>query len=282
MIKRKILSIALAMICLLSVAVPTSAEENLQKGSITINFKIEDVTTKEITNLQGATFEAWKVADVKPYEHTSSIEYTLVDEFAKTNIKLNEMTASQLRESAYNLSLVAEKSDGICEINSDGKGYINNVEPGMYLIQQTKAEGTSSEYTKAEPFLVSVPMYNDGDWDYDIVVEPKSSVIKNEEDVPPTGEGPGDEPKKDEPKKDEPKEEPKTEEPKKEEPKEEEPKTEEPKKEEPKKEENKGGNVQTSDIDVMDIVSYVAILLVGVGVIILVFKNKKKNKKENK
>lgn len=182
MFKKKILSFALAVACLFGMAAPVSAaNEAKTSGNVTINFKVEDVTTKKVVNLDGATFEAWRVAEAYPVKGVESIKYELVDEFKDTKIKLEGLKASESRKSAHNLAKVAKKADATTKINSDGKGYFNNVKPGMYLIQQTKAEGTSAKYTKAEPFLISVPIFENGNWNYDVTIQPKSSVIKTEE-----------------------------------------------------------------------------------------------------
>ena len=259
MFKKKILSFALAVACLFGIAAPVSAASEVKtSGNVTINFKVEDVTTKKIVNLDGATFEAWRVAEAYPVEGVESIRYELVDEFKDTKIKLDGLKASEIRESAHNLAKVAKEPDATAKINSDGKGYFNKVKPGMYLIQQTKAEGTSAGYTKAEPFLISVPIFENGNWNYDVTIQPKSSVVKTKEEKKTPGE------------------------PKKEQPKKEQPKKEQPKKEQPKKNDqngpfkpgDKGGNVKTDDPS--QILTWVGIVVLGGLAAFAIYYGKKK------
>ena len=70
-------------------------------------------------------------------------------------------------------------------IGSTGKAVFRNVTPGLYLlVQQSAAEG----YLAADPFLVSVPMMENGTYIYDVDASPKTELEKAP--VTPTPEKP--------------------------------------------------------------------------------------------
>lgn len=82
---------------------------------------------------------------------------------------------------AKNLAGYAEEHqlEGMTKkVGSDGSVIFENLQPGLYLIVQTEAAGG---YSKADPFLVSVPMMENGVYIYDVDASPKVDIEKEPE-----------------------------------------------------------------------------------------------------
>lgn len=55
-------------------------------------------------------------------------------------------------------------------VDNDGNAVFEDLELGLYLVAQTKA---SAGYKAVNPFLVSLPLAEDGQWLYDVDASPK-------------------------------------------------------------------------------------------------------------
>ena len=99
------------------------------------------------------------------------------------------------------LFTLANKLDPVAtgKTNEDGQVTFANLPDGMYLVAETKAEGEASKYELAKPFLVSLPLYTNGEWKHNVTISPKSEVkkIPNEKPVVPPSEKPKEKPKAD-------------------------------------------------------------------------------------
>lgn len=111
------------------------------------------------------------------------------------------MTAEKSNEAAEKLFTLANKLDPVAtgKTNEDGQVTFANLPDGMYLVAETKAEGEASKYELAKPFLVSLPLYTNGEWKHNVTISPKSEVkkIPNEKPVVPPSEKPKEKPKAD-------------------------------------------------------------------------------------
>lgn len=68
-------------------------------------------------------------------------------------------------------------------IDADGNVTFRGLELGLYLIVQTEA---SKGYEPINPFLVSLPMAEDGKWNYAVDASPKVGAYTPEPETPPT------------------------------------------------------------------------------------------------
>lgn len=164
-----------------------------QKGTLTIN-KYEG-TTKD-KPLADVEFTIWKVADIEQDSSPSSkvgFKYTPVDglELDADDFTSNATDAQVYTDDIY--AKVLKKLNSKIEDGTIGKGTkqitvldksnhiasakFENLNLGLYLVQETKAP--SQIVNKTANFLVSVPMTNkDGTaWNYDVVAEPKNDAV---------------------------------------------------------------------------------------------------------
>lgn len=130
----------------------------------------------------GGTMTLYQVADVE--ENDGNYFYTLTEAFSGSGEKLTELDA----ELAERLADYAEKKDpaGITKkIDSEGKVVFEKLKPGLYLLVQKEA---AKGYYRINPFVISVPMEEDGSYVYDVSAAPK---MEGTEKRPGSGGGTG-------------------------------------------------------------------------------------------
>lgn len=136
------------------------------------------------TPIVGAEFSIYRVADVDAYAYS---EFTLTEEFAASNVAVNNLDSSGWRAAAGTLAGYVQLN-GIKAFDSgstDTEGKLTFptdksivMKPGLYLVIGQKhiqnKDNTDYIYT-AEPFLVSLPALNEieNDWDYNGSASPK-------------------------------------------------------------------------------------------------------------
>ena len=132
------------------------------------------------TPLAGVEFSIYRVADVDAYAYS---EFTLTDEFASSNVSVNNLDSSGWRTAAGTLAGYVQlngikaldsgstNDDGLLTFPTD-KSIV--MKPGLYLVIGQKHTQNSTIYT-AEPFLVSLPALNEIEnaWDYVGTASPK-------------------------------------------------------------------------------------------------------------
>lgn len=168
-----------------------------QKGTLTINkYEGTDENTSNDKPLAGVEFTIWKVADIEQDTSSSSnvgFKYTPVNGLGLSadDFTSNETDAQKYTDAIY--AKVLKKLNSKIEDGTIGKGTkqttvldesnhiasakFENLELGLYLVQETKAP--SQIVNKTANFLVSVPMTNENGtaWNYDVVAEPKNAAV---------------------------------------------------------------------------------------------------------
>lgn len=145
-----------------------------KNGSITV--VMQDSETGEI--VPGGMMNLLYVGSIQ--ENNGNFSFVLTEEFADSREPLDTLDA----ELAMRLADYAEKykiSGTKAPIGSDGRAKYPNISPGLYLLVQ---EQTAGEYYAVDPFLVSIPLLENGSYLYDVDATPKMEPI-NKKDVPP-------------------------------------------------------------------------------------------------
>lgn len=130
-----------------------------QKGSIEIILTDGDIGTSK----ENVVFEYAKVADVVDGQ------YKLLEEYE--NVDLNTIKYSaELDEAAQKLNEKV-KAEGKTSTDQEGKATISNLEVGVYLLRVSD----KARYENVQPFLISIPTWNEeqGDMNFDVTVIPK-------------------------------------------------------------------------------------------------------------
>lgn len=174
-----ILKFALCCICaviaLLLSAVPAFAAgghavEFGRKGSITIGLHAQE----DNVPISGAELSLYQAGEL--YYDDGDLAVRTCGAFASSGISLTDIQkeglASELAEYAakHNVEKTAVKTT-----DTQGKTSFEALPVGLYVVVQTKAAGG---FALCEPFLVLLPMNEDGAWLYDINAEPKTDITR--------------------------------------------------------------------------------------------------------
>lgn len=182
--KRLALLLALLLCCFGEVALAGDALDLSRTGSICIAMRYNG------TAVSGGTLTLYRVGEVK--ESGGDYSFVPTGDFADCGYSLAKPDSAAL---ARALASLAKNYSGTTKtIASDGTVKFDNLELGLYLlVQETAADG----YAAVEPFLVTVPMFENGAYKYEVDAGPKVELKANsgdsgDDDAPGHGGG-GDE-----------------------------------------------------------------------------------------
>lgn len=181
-LQKRCVALFFAFLLLCSMSVSAYAREvpdASREGSIMVTITYEDKA------VPGGTLTLYKVGNVK--EDDGNYSFVLTDDFSGSHASLENIQSDQL---AKTLAVYAsdKKMKGITEqIGNDGSVTFSDLELGLYLLVQTEA---ASGYSKVSPFLVTVPMYEDGAYCYEVDASPKVEPKPSPTTPPPPTEPP--------------------------------------------------------------------------------------------
>lgn len=189
---KKSVSLVLSLVILCALCVPALASDlpDLnKKGSITVTLK----ENGEPVPYGSLVF--YKVANIIYTNGDYSFVWT--ENFKNCEFNLDNLESEKLAKDLY-LYAGKNKIKGIkAEIDKNGTAMLQNTSTGLYLVTQY---GTAKGYSKVNPFLITVPLKDDGKWIYDVNASPKvefektttpgsaSTAPSNEPELPFTGQ----------------------------------------------------------------------------------------------
>lgn len=188
---RRRLAALLLMLCLLPAgalpALATSANIRLVDASgnpATGTIRVALYDSAKDKALSGGQLTLYRVAEVKRKNGDLSFEYC--GDFYGCGIALGDLTDSTLADQL--LEYMPQGARGTTKtVDADGNAAFEDLELGLYLIVQSKA---SNGYAPIKPFLVSLPMAENGKWNYEVDASPKvggyTPVNPDTPPVPPT------------------------------------------------------------------------------------------------
>lgn len=183
--KKHAAALMLGLVLLAACALPafaTSANIKLTDGHGNPNTGSIHVNLYDSTNnkaLSGGELTVYRVAEVQRKNGSLSFEYC--GDFDGCAIELGDLTdstlAGQLQE------YLSDNAEGtVREVDANGNVNFDDLELGLYLVVQTKA---SKGYKPVNSFLVSLPMAEDGEWNYEVDASPKVGAYTPEPETPP-------------------------------------------------------------------------------------------------
>lgn len=192
--KKHAAALMLGLVLLAACALPafaTSANIKLTDGHGNPNTGSIHVNLYDSTNnkaLSGGELTVYRVAEVQRRNGNLSFEYC--GDFDGCAIELGDLTdstlAGQLQE------YLSDNAEGtVREVDANGNVNFDDLELGLYLVVQTKA---SKGYKPVNSFLVSLPMAEDGEWNYEVDASPKVGAYTPEPETPPSPPDKPDEP----------------------------------------------------------------------------------------
>ena len=173
----------LLMLCLLVWgAVPALAAETVDETRIG-SIKVLLCDTETAAPLQGGELTLYRVASVS--KNGADMSFTYANGFENCGIALDNVSesalASRLAEKVTQNAQAVTKT-----INDSGIAVFGDLKAGLYLIvQKQAAEG----YDAIQPFLVTVPIMENGQYVYDVDAHPKAGTSSRKTtQTPPTQE----------------------------------------------------------------------------------------------
>ena len=154
------------------------------QGMLTITAAAVDSIEKTSTPVPGLEVLITKIADLdtetKTYTLDSAYSAQLAAYRTQTGVTkeyiFDGMTTSQSNVLAR-LIAGAGTPDATAYTSEEGKVTFTGLSDGMYLVQQgEQVEG----FSPFDPFLVSVPLYESGSWDYNVSADPKTIITESE------------------------------------------------------------------------------------------------------
>lgn len=177
-IRKRLAAVLAALTLLVWCAAPAFALEVVdlsRTGSIKVS--LYDSETSEAVG--GGTLTLYRVAKVKKDNANLSFVYT--NGFEDCGVELGDLSEGELAgRLAEKIAATAESTT--VEISDFGAAEFGDLEVGLYLVVQTTA---AENYNVVNPFLVSVPIQENGKYVYDVDALPKvGTATKKTPDTP--------------------------------------------------------------------------------------------------
>lgn len=177
-IRKRLAAVLAALTLLVWCAAPAFALEVVdlsRTGSIKVS--LYDSETSEAVG--GGTLTLYRVAKVQKDNANLSFVYT--NGFEDCGVELGDLSEGELAgRLAEKIAATAESTT--VEINDLGMAEFGDLEVGLYLVVQTTA---AENYNVVNPFLVSVPIQENGKYVYDVDALPKvGTATKKTPDTP--------------------------------------------------------------------------------------------------
>ena len=186
-IKQRLAALLVVLTLLLGCTAPAFAAKSEwidldRRGSI----KVSLFDTETAAPVPGGELTLYRVASVKLDDGNLSFAYT--NGFEDCGIELGDLSESEL---AVQLAKhIAETTESkTVEVGSAGVAEFTDLELGLYLVLQSTP---ATDYDRIQPFLVSVPMQENGRYIYNVDALPKAGTATHNPppDTPDKPEGP--------------------------------------------------------------------------------------------
>lgn len=177
-IRKRLAAVLAALTLLVWCAAPAVALEVVdlsRTGSIKVS--LYDSETSEAVG--GGTLTLYRVAKVQKDNANLSFVYT--NGFEDCGVELGDLSEGELAgRLAEKIAATAESTT--VEISDFGTAEFGDLEVGLYLVVQTTA---AENYNVINPFLVSVPIQENGSYVYDVDALPKVGTAAKKTPEPP-------------------------------------------------------------------------------------------------
>lgn len=175
-LQRRFMAVFLSMLLLCMMGMTVYAHDvpdDSRTGTVSITMVYEEKA------VPGGTMTFYRVGEIR--EDDGNYSFILSSDFIGSGADLSEPSKPEL---ADKLARYAEEQNfaGVTEkIGNDGKVIFTGVETGLYLMVQHEA---ADGYNKVSPFLISIPMSENGTYIYDVDASPKMELKKVLEQTP--------------------------------------------------------------------------------------------------
>ncbi len=149
------------------------------KGTIKITMK------KDGKAVPGGEFEIYHIANIS--ESNRSLKYAFTNDFKNCTVSLDNIESNEFA-SAMESYIKSNKISGIRKnVADNGIAEFTQLETGIYFVMQNEA---AKGYSKANSFTVSLPAYENGNYNYTVDANPKFNFDNMENNTETTTEKP--------------------------------------------------------------------------------------------
>lgn len=129
--------------------------------------------------VSGGTITLYQAARIQKKD--GNCEYIYTEDFLDMKEPSSDIRSEEAANHFADYTEEHNVSGNTIQIDDMGRAEYQNLEPGLYLVvQKTAAVG----YSKAEPFLVTLPMWQDGQYIYEVDASPKIRLMKSSDPTP--------------------------------------------------------------------------------------------------
>ena len=178
---KRLAALLAALALLVWCAVPAFALEVVdlsRTGSIKVS--LYDTETSEL--VRGGALTLYRVAKVK--KNSADLSFAYTNGFEDCGIELGDLSEGDLAEQLAG-KIAATAASTTLEVGDSGTVEFDDLEVGLYLVVQSRA---AEEYDAIRPFLVSVPIRENGSYRYEVDALPKVGTATHK--TPETPETP--------------------------------------------------------------------------------------------
>ena len=152
------------------------------QGSISVSVQYDGKA------VPGGTLTLYRAGDVT--QDDGNYDFTLNKDFAGSRVSLEDIQSDQTAKALASYAEAQDISGETRTISEDGKVVFQDLELGLYLLVQHEA---ADDFVEMAPFLIGIPMVEDGTYIYDVDASPKTETEKapvqpEEPDQPKTGQ----------------------------------------------------------------------------------------------
>lgn len=160
--KLRLIPLLMALILVVSPLVHAHPVPDLTKnGTITFTLRFQGEP------IDGGTMELYRVGDI--VEADGNYAFALVPELAGSGLNLENPDDPALAKELARLMPDSGLTPRSARVE-DGIAAFRDVEPGLYLVTQPEA---ADGFDELDPFLISMPRYEDGTYITDVTAKPK-------------------------------------------------------------------------------------------------------------
>lgn len=153
--------------CGMSVTVFAQALPDMSRtGSVTVTMR------QGTTPVSGGTLTLYRVGAVK--QENGDCLFVLTGDFVDGGETLDDVSSAELAERLAGFADDHDLDGNVREISEEGEVCFADLELGLYLLVQEQA---ADGYAAINPFLVSVPLAEEGHYLYDVDASPKVALI---------------------------------------------------------------------------------------------------------
>ena len=145
------------------------------KGTIIITMK------KDGKPVIGGEFEIYHIANVS--ESDGTLQYSFTNDFKNCTLSFDDIKSDKY-SSDLQRYINSNKINGIKKgVNNNAVAEFTGLDAGIYFIVQNEA---AKGYNKANPFAVSLPSYENGEYNFTVNANPKFDFSGTENTTQPT------------------------------------------------------------------------------------------------